>query len=364
MPDIAEGIGASILIVDDTPANLRLLSEMLRDEGYRVRPVASGKMALSAAAADPPDLVLLDINMPEMKGFDVCRQLKHDPSLSEIPVIFISALTEALDKVQAFGSGGVDYVTKPFQFEEVAARVETHLVIRDLQRRMSQHNTRLQELVDDQVREIADSQMATIFALSKLAESRDDDTGKHLERTQMYCRLLAAELRKRGAHPEAIDEAFVELIFHASPLHDIGKVAIPDSILCKPGKLTGEEFHVMQSHTERGAETLREVARRYPKNRFIALGIEIAEAHHEKWNGQGYPRGLSGGGIPVAAQIMAVADVYDALTSKRCYKEAFSHERSKGIIEQDVGVHFAPLAVEAFHSVHEEFDAIRQSLGN
>ncbi|MBI3924017.1 MAG: response regulator [Armatimonadetes bacterium] len=353
---------ASILVVDDTPANLRLLSGMLKDEGYRVRPVPSGKLALKAADSDPPDLILLDINMPEMDGFETCRRLKADRRLREIPVIFISALTETMDKVKAFGCGGVDYVTKPFQFEEVLARVETHLTLRKLRQQLERHNRHLEELVAEQVRDIAASQLATILAMSKLAESRDDDTGHHIERTQTYCRMLAEQMRTTEAYAPRINERFVENIFHASPLHDIGKVAIPDRILCKPGRLDEEEYQLMKTHTTRGASTLAAVAARYPKNAFVDMGLEIALFHHERWDGKGYPRGRCGEDIPLSAQIMAVADVYDALTSRRCYKEAFSHEESRRIIADSSGTHFAPGVVEAFLSMEAEFDRVRQEM--
>lgn len=359
-----EDSGCSILIVDDTPANLRLLSGMLSEEGYRVRPVPNGRLALQSASADPPDLILLDINMPEMDGYETCRRLKSDPLLKTIPVIFVSALSETLDKVKAFGVGAVDYITKPFQVEEVLARVETHLTNRHLQRQLELHNRNLQALVADQVREIADSHIALILALSKLAESRDDDTGKHLERTQRYCRILAERLRREAAFCILIDDEFVDNIFHSSPLHDVGKVAIPDAILCKPGTLTESEFAVMRTHTLRGAETLRTVATAYPNNSFVNMGIEIARSHHEKWDGTGYPDGLAGEDIPLAAAIMAVADVYDALTSKRCYKAAMAHDESAAIILRNRGTHFAPYAADAFGGMQEEFDRVRRELGN
>lgn len=360
----SDELGSNILIVDDTPANLRLLAGMLGEEGYRVRPVPNGRLALQSAAADPPDLILLDINMPEMDGYETCRRLKADPVLKTIPVIFVSALSETLDKVKAFGAGAVDYITKPFQVEEVLARVETHLINRQLHRQLEIHNRNLQALVADQVREIADSHIALILALSKLAESRDDDTGKHLERTQRYCRILAERLRREPEFCILIDDEFVDNIFHSSPLHDVGKVAIPDAVLCKPGKLTDDEFAVMKTHTIRGADTLRTVAQSYPNNSFVNMGIEIARSHHEKWNGTGYPDSLAGEDIPLAAAIMAVADVYDALTSKRCYKEAMPHDKSAAIILKDRGTHFAPRVVDAFGAMLDEFDRVRRELGN
>jgi len=308
---------ADILVIDDTPANLTLLAGMLKEQGYKARLVPNGKLALQAAADDPPDLILLDIMMPEMDGYEVCRRLKEDEKLKKIPVIFISALNEPMDKVKAFSVGGLDYVAKPFHFEEVQARVDTHLKLNRLQIELERHNHHLEELVQAQVKEISDSQMATIFALAKLAESRDDDTGKHLERVQVFCRTLAIRLSEVHPYNLEIDAAFIENIYCASPLHDIGKVAIQDSILLKPGKLTPEEFEIMKTHAILGAQTLEAVRTKYPKNAFIDMGIAIAACHHEKWDGSGYPKGMAGADIPVCARIMAVADVYDALRSKR-----------------------------------------------
>ncbi|MEI7996225.1 MAG: response regulator, partial [Methylococcaceae bacterium] len=282
----------NILIVDDVPANLTLLTNMFKEKGYRVRPVPSGKLALKAIEHEPPDLILLDITMPEMNGFEVCQILKGDTRFCEIPIIFISALTETLDKVKAFKNGGVDYVTKPFQFEEVEARVETHLKLR-------RYQAHLEELVEEQVKEIYDSHMSTIFALSKLAESRDTDTGKHLERVQIFTRLIAEKLSCEEPFKRTIDASFINTIFHASPLHDIGKVAIPDNVLLKPGKLTTEEFEIMKAHSLLGASTLEAVRENYPKNEVITMGISIALSHHERWDGTGYPNELKGENIPL-----------------------------------------------------------------
>lgn len=351
-----EPIQASILIVDDVPANLTLLTGMLKQKGYRVRPVPSGKLALKAVEHELPDLILLDITMPGMDGFEVCRRLKKDVRFLDIPVIFISALSETLDKVKAFGSGGVDYVTKPFQFEEVEARVETHL-------KLHRYQAHLKDLVEEQIQEICASQISTIFALSKLAESRDMETGKHLERVQVYCRLLAERLGREEPYHSIIDAAFINNIYNSSPLHDIGKVGTPDQILLKPGRLTSEEFEIMKQHTVAGAVTMEAVRDVYPNNSFINMGISIARSHHESWDGKGYPDGLSGEDIPLAARIMAVADVYDALRSKRCYKEPMKREEASAIIENRNGVQFDPLAVRAFLELEDEFEQVGREMG-
>jgi putative two-component system response regulator len=352
----------TIMVVDDIPANLILLQEMLQAKDYRVLAFPDGKKALDAAAKSRPDLILLDINMPEMNGFEVCERLKADEALKEIPVLFISALSEIEHKIKAFTVGGVDYVTKPFQFEEVHARVATHLRLKRLQLELKKHNLHLEELVTEKVREISDSQLATIHAVSKLAESRDDDTGHHIERTQAFTRALAEKMRENPRYAGCINDTFVENIFQASPLHDIGKVGIFDNILLKPGKLTAEEFEIMKTHAMIGANTLQAARNKYPRNAFINMGIAIARSHHEKWDGSGYPDGLVGEDIPLSARIMAVSDVYDALRSKRPYKPAFTHEKSCEIILENAGRHFDSAVIEAFTVLEAEFAEIRERM--
>lgn len=351
-----------IMVVDDQPANLRLMEEVLHRQGYGVRSFPLGRLALAAARQDPPDLILLDVTMPEMDGFEVCRTLRSDAALSSIPVIFLSALDEAEDRLAAFESGGFDYVTKPFHPEEVRARIETQLKLRELQKKIELHNRELRQLVRQQVQEIAAAQMATIFALAKLADSRDKATGRHLERVQALCRLLAIEMRAGGRNPNDITDDYVENIVCASPLHDIGKVAVPDAILLKPGRLTDTEFAVMKTHAVCGAETLTLVLEKHPANAFVRMGIEIARSHHEKWNGTGYPDGLAGRAIPLSARIMAVADCYDAMRAKRCYKNAYSHEKCAEIIVGESGRHFDPEVVDAFRAVQRKFDQVAEAM--
>jgi len=351
----------NILIVDDTTANLQILSSILRAQGYKVRPVPSGKLALKAVETQAPDLILLDIMMPDINGFELCKQLKGNPAYSEIPVIFISALTQADEKVEAFKAGGVDYITKPFNLEEVQARVSTHLKLRQFQLQLEEQNKNLQSLVMEQVKELWDSQMATIFALARLAESRDTETGKHLERVQSFCKHLSLQLLQDGKYQSEINDQFLTNIYHASPLHDIGKVSIPDSIMLKPARLTPSEFEIMKTHSELGAKTLEDVLNLYPGNPFIKMGIDIARYHHEKWNGTGYPKGLIGHDIPLAARIMAIVDVYDALRSKRCYKQAISHEESCSIINAGRDTHFESAIVDAFNNSTASFEDIWSS---
>ncbi len=351
---------STIMIVDDTPANLQLLETMLLEKRYRVLTFPRADIALKAAQKNPPDAVLLDITMPGMDGYRFCAALKADEHTCRIPVIFLSGLSEPIDKVKAFSTGGVDYITKPFYLEEVQARLETHLNLRRLQQEVEKHNRRLKDQVEAYAHEIIASQMATIFALAKLAESRDDDTGKHLERVQLYSRILAERLAERSIYRREVTPDFIENIYLASPLHDIGKVAIADALLLKEGKLTAEEFEVMKTHTVIGAATLASVLAKYPQNVFVRTGVTIARSHHERWDGSGYPDGAKGEEISLYARVMAIADVYDALRSNRCYRPAMSHEEAYGMIIKGSGTHFDPSIVAAFDDISGDLLRISQ----
>jgi len=348
-----------LLIVDDKKINRQLLKSHLENAGYaEVLQAASGQEAMDMVKLKKPDLVLLDIVMPGMDGYEVCKRLKSNEQLKEVPVVFLSAVTDTRDKVKAFEQGGVDFITKPFKFEEVQARVHTHLTIHSLQRELEIKNSHLEQLVQEKVREISDTQMATIFAIARLVETRDYDTGMHLERTRNYCRLLAERLSRHPSYKATINDDFIRRIYDISPLHDIGKVGVPDAILLKLGKLTSEEFESIKKHTVTGAQYLQVIKEKFPGSAFIAMGVEIARSHHERWDGGGYPDGLRRENIPLSARIMALSDVYDALRSKRPYKEAFSHEESREIIVRESGKHFDPLIVEAFLSLETQFEQI------
>ncbi|MDD3237976.1 MAG: response regulator [Candidatus Gastranaerophilales bacterium] len=348
-----------ILIVDDNETNLKILNLILTKAGYSVIALNDALQVLSVAISKVPDLILLDINMPDIDGFTLCELLKNEDVTKNVPVIFISALSEADDIVNGFTQGAVDYITKPYKAEEVKIRVATHLKIHDLQTELEETNKLLEQKVEEQVKKISDTQMETIFSLAKLAQSRDDDTGKHLERVQKYCFLLAKKLAHNSPYAKYIDKTFIRNIVHASPLHDIGKVGISDLILLKPGKLTPEEFAEMKKHTTIGADTLEEVYSKFGDNEFIKMGTVIARYHHERWDGNGYPECLKGEEIPLAARIMSIADVYDALGTKRVYKDAFPQEKCVQIIQDGRGTQFDPYIVDAFMEIKDEFYKVR-----
>ena len=356
--------GSSVLVVDDSPENLRLLAAVLRRGGLVPRSVTSGRRAIEAAVIDPPDLVLLDVNMPEMSGLDVCRWFKRDERLRRIPIVFISALQGTDDKVEAFRAGGIDYVSKPFQEQEVLIRVKTHLRLRQVQAKLASHNMRLEQCVAKQVQAISVSQMATIFALAKLAGTRDDNTGRHIERIRTFAKMLVDQMREMRLHVVDLTTTFIDNLHQTAALHDIGKVGIPDAILLKPGKLTPEEFVVMKNHCAIGASTLATVLKQHPDNRFLRMGVDVARSHHEKWDGSGYPDELRGAAIPLAARIVAVADFYDALTSNRCYRPANSHEETCRMIQESNGIHFDPDVVAAFSTLDSRFKHTRHEMRN
>jgi putative two-component system response regulator len=346
-----------VIVVDDDADVLGVLKYMLESHGNEVLAYSCGAEALESISHEAPDLVLLDVSMPEMSGLELCRRLKENPDLADIPVIFLSGLNATQDKVRGFQAGGVDYIAKPFQSEEVKARISIHLKLSALR-----HKLEFQKLVEKKVSEVLAAQQATIFTLAKLAELRDDDTGAHLERVRDYCHLLARWLGECSPYADHISADFIDCIQHASPLHDIGKVAIPDRILLKPGKLTPEEFEIMKSHTVIGAENMQTVFNRYADNPFIGMGIEIALYHHERWDGSGYPDGLVGKNIPLSARVMAVADCYDAIRSNRCYRKGLEHERVKAILLEESGSHFDPEIIRAFIDLEDSFNHINDTM--
>lgn len=360
--DLALPEKATVLVVDDTPANLSLMTGLLRDI-YKVKAAIDGEKALRIAQSDaPPDLILLDIMMPGMDGYEVCRRLQANPVTRDIPIIFLTAKAGIEDEKMGLELGAVDYITKPISPPIVLARVRNHLALKASADFLRNKADFLEAEVARRTAEVMAIQDVTIMAMASLAETRDSDTGNHIRRTQHYVKVLAQHLRKHPRFASVLDDdRYIALLFKSAPLHDIGKVGIPDRILLKPGKLTFEEFEVMKTHTTLGRDAIQAAEEHLGmKVEFLNLAKEIAYGHQEKWDGSGYPQGAAGEAIPVGARLMAVADVYDALISRRVYKEGMPHDKAAAIIVQGRGQHFDPDIVDAFVAVQDQFIAIAQ----
>lgn len=324
----------TILVVDDISENIALLSNIL-SKNYRVKAANNGPKALKIAYSTIPDLILLDIMMPEMDGIEVCRKLKEDPRTRSVPVVFVTAMGEVEDETRGFEAGAVDYITKPISPPIVLARVKTHLQLYD-------QNRALEEIVRRRTAELDNSRLEIIRRLGLAAEYRDNETGTHVIRMSYYCRAIAKAL--------GMNDREADLILHATPMHDVGKIGIPDKILLKPGRLNPEERKIMEKHAEFGAQIIGK-----HDNALLRMAYSSALTHHEKWNGSGYPHGLRGESIPLIGRIVAIADVFDALTCKRPYKEAWPVEKAVALIREEAGQHFDPDLVAAFL---DNFDAI------
>ncbi|MDD5056353.1 MAG: response regulator [Sideroxydans sp.] len=348
----------SILVVDDTPANLGLLANLLRDQ-YQVRVANSGRQALELAFAIPPNLILLDIMMPEMDGHEVIRRLKADPRTARVPVIFLTAQNSIEDEELGLKLGAVDFIHKPISPPIVMARINTQLQVKSWQDFMQDQNDWLQQEVDRRLAAVNRLQNASIWVMVSLAESRDSCTGNHIRRTQEYIRILAEEMAHLPQYADVLTEEYIELIAKTAPLHDLGKIAIPDQILNKPGKLTEEEYAIMKTHALRGDEMLARAGKLMgEEGDYFEVARQIARSHHEKWNGSGYPDGHAGAAIPLPARLAAVVDVYDALVARRSYKEPMPHAHATVLLERDSGHHFDPDIIAAFKRVQDRFRGI------
>jgi putative two-component system response regulator len=317
---------ATVLIIDDMPENLDLLSDVLSGH-YMIRAAISGSRGLKIAMQNPPDIILLDVMMPEMDGYEVCRRLKEDPRTRNIPVIFITAVNDMENEERGFAMGAVDYITKPMSTSTVLARIKTHLDLYN-------QNRTLEKKVRERTRELDKSRLEIIRRLGRAAEYRDNETGLHVIRMSYYSRIIAEEI--------GMNEAEADMVLNAAPMHDIGKIGIPDSILLKPGPLDPDEMKLMQKHSEIGAGIIG-----LHENELLKAAHAAALTHHEKWNGRGYPAGLSGENIPLIGRIVAIADAFDALTSRRPYKPAWPVERAVELLEKEAGIHFDPALVPA-----------------
>jgi len=358
-PAGAADLRASILVVDDTPANLSLLSGLLSPR-WRVRLAPTGAKALELVKRQAPDLIVLDVMMPELDGYEVCRRLKADPATRDVPVLFITALSQPEDETRGFACGGADFIHKPFNPATVLSRVATQLEAKAWRDALHQRNAWLQQELAARLAEVDLLRDATLHVMISFAEFRDEDTGFHVRRTQEYVRTLAQWLAAQPATAAQLDDGCIDHMAKSAPLHDIGKVAIPDGILLKPGRLTPDEMTVMRTHAMQGWEMLRRAAERMGDHGslFLQYGMEIARHHHERWDGAGYPDGLAGDAIPLSARLMAVADVYDALISRRPYKAPMSHADACAHIVGASGSHFDPKVVQALLATQDALQAI------
>jgi len=351
----------TVLVVDDVPENLTVLGELLVRE-YTVRAANSGPAALRLAATYPrPDLILLDLMMPGMDGYEVMRRLRDEPLTRDIPVICVTALNATEEEERGLSHGAVDYIAKPLRPPVVLARVRTQIELKQARDKLANQNAFLEAEVARRMRENQLAQDASIHALARLAETRDPETGNHILRTQEYMRRLGQLLCRHPRFAASLDEHAIELLAKSAPLHDIGKVGIPDHILLKPGRLDAAEWEIMKTHAAIGAEAIeRAEADAQQPIEFLAVAKQIARHHHERWDGQGYPDGLAGDAIPLAARLMALADVFDALISRRVYKPALPYARARDIIAGSRGTHLDPDVVDAFLADFETFRTIAE----
>jgi putative two-component system response regulator len=348
----------SILVVDDQAQNIALLEAFLAPQGYEVLMAGSGEEALEKLSVNPIDLVLLDVIMPGMDGFTLTRRIRQDSANLLLPIVLVTALRDTEDRIKGIEAGCDDFISKPIDKMELLARVRSLLKVKAYNDLLGNYRTELElevarrtEDLKRALERIKDASLETIYRLSVASEYRDEDTGAHIMRVSRYSAAIARQM--------GLDASTVESILYAVPMHDVAKIGIPDQILMKPAKLDPAEWEIMKQHTVIGAKILEG-----SKAEYISIAETIALCHHEKWDGSGYPKGLKGKDIPVTARIAAIADVFDALVSKRPYKEAFVVERALAIIDEGNGRHFDPDVVAAFYAVKDEILAIKESYGD
>lgn len=345
---------ANILIVDDVSTNLAILSDIVRNAGHIAIPVQSVREAEAILLETLPDIILSDISMPDIDGYEFCDRLKANPKTAEIPVMFISAMSDTDSKKRGYHAGVMDFISKPFDSTEVKLRIDRQLETRAIQNELADYNKRLHKMVYDHIAKITDDERYLIYSLVRLAESREDPTGTHMLHVSVNAQQLAQALRLSQKFEKQITNNFIEDIKLAAPLHDIGNMAISDRILLKSGKLTADEMALVKTHTEVGARTLMEVYSRNEYSRYLGMAIDIAFYHHERWDGMGYPKGFKGRAIPIAARIFSVVDSYDTLTRDKSYRDAFSHEEAIEIIKSEAGSKFDPEIVDIFLKVQDK----------
>jgi len=348
----------SILIVDDSPDNLSLMAGLLLNH-YTVKTAIAGSQVMKIAITEQPDVILLDIMMPDLDGYEVCRRLKADSLTSQIPVIFLTSKTDPESEQLGMTVGAVDYITRPVTPAILMSRVKAHFMVAANAKTMRVTNEYLEFEVNKRTRQMAALQNTTILALASLAETRDSETGNHLKRTQYYMELLCRYLRRQPKFHDFLSPERIQFMVQCAPLHDIGKVGIPDRILLNPGRYSAAEFEIMKTHPTLGRDAIAHAQGSAPQDgEFFEIAKQLIYSHHEKWDGSGYPKALVGDAIPIPARLMALADVYDALISHRVYKAGMSHEQAVQIIMEGRGKHFDPDVVDAFLALGDEFQAV------
>ncbi len=358
-----------IMIVDDNAINVDILCRLLRKD-FDLATANTGEECLETISSFKPQLVLLDIMMPGIDGYETCRRIKSSAIGEFVQVILVSGKGSTAERLKGYGAQADDYVVKPFDHAELLSKVRVQFRLWEAQRQLAIANDRLEmdardleELVATRTRQLTATQDMAVFALAHVADSRDNETGEHLQRMRRYAQRIAEELAFESPYSETVDRRFLEDLYRASPLHDIGKVAVPDAVLQKPGKLTPEEFEIMKRHVVVGGDTLEMARRQVGVGTFMDMAVDIALYHHEKFNGQGYCAGLSGQAIPLSARIVALADVFDALTSRRVYKPPFLPEVAREIIIRDSGAHFDPVVVAAFLACFDDLIESDEAVG-
>ncbi len=340
-----------ILIVDDNKTSLASAKSALNDT-YKITAVTSGEQALKFLKKSRCDIILLDINMPEMDGFEVMKKIRENSERADIPIIFLTADNDAETESRCLEEGASDFIAKPFVLNVMRSRISRILELDDLRKNLA-------EKLDERTRHISHIQQLMVLGMATMVESRDNSTGGHIKRTSMVVETFAAKL---SASSYGLSKNFLEKVIRAAPMHDLGKIAVDDRILRKQGKFTDEEYEEMKKHSREGARIVKQILEGVEEEDFVKIAVNIAHYHHEKWNGKGYPSGISGEEIPVEARIMALADVFDALVSKRCYKDAFSYEKAFGIIEESLGSHFDPELGRIFITCRPELEELYDSL--
>lgn len=340
----------TVLVIDDDKSNLIMAQRLLSDE-YRVAAVNSGEKGFEYLEKNDPSLILLDIQMPQMNGFEVMEKLRAHETWCKIPVIFLTADKSSETEEKCFDMGAVDYIGKPFVPQIMRKRV-----MRTIE--LEEYRKSLERMVMTQLAQITRMQHDIIVSMANVIESRDGTTGEHVKRTSKYTMLLAEKMIERGLYAEELTVQLLESMRNGSPLHDIGKITIPDSVLTKPGKLTVEEYDVIKTHAKAGADMIRDNMSQMVSEDFLQVACDMAQYHHEKWNGKGYPEGLKGEEIPLTARILAVTDVYDALVSERQYKKGMTIDEAFAIMEKDRGENFEPEILDVFFDLRDELERL------